>query len=58
MFPFFNGILFIFKGYMELMKDKDGDIPMPEPLRSGKDKMVFGNVEQIYEFHRECVFIL
>lgn len=43
----------IVEGYMELMKDKNADPPMPEPLRNGKDKMVFGNIEQIFEFHRD-----
>jgi hypothetical protein len=31
----------------------DDEIPMPEDLRAGKDKMVFGNIEAIYEWHRE-----
>lgn len=29
------------------------DPPMPEDLREGKAKIVFGNVENIYEWHRE-----
>ena len=28
-------------------------IPMPEDLRNGKDRLVFGNIEAIYEWHRE-----
>jgi hypothetical protein len=40
-------------GYMALMRDLDCDIPMPEDLRKGKDKMVFGNLEAMYEWHRE-----
>ncbi|KAF4519126.1 hypothetical protein B566_EDAN007399 [Ephemera danica] len=31
----------------------DDEIPMPEDLRAGKDKMVFGNIEAIYEWHRD-----
>lgn len=27
--------------------------PMPEDLKSGKDKIIFGNIEAIYEWHRE-----
>ena len=29
------------------------EISMPEDLREGKDRMIFGNVEMIYEWHRE-----
>lgn len=42
-------------GYIAQMRDPECDIPMPEPLRQGKDKMVFGNIEVIYEWHREYV---
>lgn len=41
------------EGYMTLMRDADCEIPMPEDLQGGKDKMVFGNLEAIYEWHRE-----
>lgn len=44
------------EGYMRLMRDPECDIPMPEGLRGGKDKIVFGNLEAIYEWHREQVF--
>ncbi|XP_054274180.1 triple functional domain protein-like isoform X3 [Macrosteles quadrilineatus] len=40
-------------GYIALMRDPDCDIPLPEDLRGGKDKMVFGNLEAIYEWHRD-----
>ncbi|KAL0280126.1 UNVERIFIED_CONTAM: hypothetical protein PYX00_001517 [Menopon gallinae] len=40
-------------GYMKLMRNPDCDIPMPEDLKGGKDKMVFGNIEAIYEWHRD-----
>ena len=43
----------VVEGYMALMRDSDCEIVMPEDLRGGKDKMVFGNVEAIYEWHRE-----
>ena len=29
------------------------DIPLPEDLKGGKERMIFGNVEAIYEWHRE-----
>ncbi|KAL1130551.1 hypothetical protein AAG570_011797 [Ranatra chinensis] len=41
------------EGYMALMRDPNCEIPMPEDLRGGKDKMVFGNLEAIYEWHRD-----
>lgn len=40
-------------GYMAIMRSPDCDIPMPEDLRGGKDKMVFGNIEAIYEWHKK-----
>lgn len=46
----------VVEGYMTVMKDPEAagcDIPVPEDLRSGKDKMIFGNIELIYEWHRE-----
>lgn len=41
------------EGYMIFMRNPDCEIPMPEDLKGGKDKMVFGNLEAIYEWHRE-----
>lgn len=40
-------------GYITIMKDSDCEIVMPEDLRDGRDKMVFGNIEAIYEWHKE-----
>lgn len=48
-----NDLREIVEGYMALMREVDSDIPLPDDLRGGKDKMVFGNVEAIYEWHRE-----
>lgn len=41
----------IVDGYLREMRNPDSDVP--EDLKGGKDKMIFGNVEQIYEWHRE-----
>ncbi|XP_066996303.2 kalirin [Anabrus simplex] len=41
------------EGYMQLMRNPSCEVPMPEDLRAGKDKMVFGNIEAIYEWHRD-----
>lgn len=43
----------IVDGYIKMVRDADCEVPMPEDLKGGKDKMVFGNVEAIYEWHRE-----
>lgn len=43
----------VVEGYMALMRDPECDIPLPEDLKGGKDKMVFGNIEAIYEWHKE-----
>ncbi|XP_076248755.1 trio Rho guanine nucleotide exchange factor isoform X3 [Calliopsis andreniformis] len=48
-----NDLRQIVEGYMSLMRDPDCEIPLPEDLRGGKDKMVFSNIEAIYEWHRD-----
>lgn len=44
---------YLFQGYINLMRNEE--IPVPEDLKNGKDKIVFGNIEAIYEWHREYV---
>ena len=43
--------------YIQFMREskekEDHEVPMPEDLREGKDRMIFGNIEAIYEWHRE-----
>ncbi|KAK0088984.1 hypothetical protein PV325_009867 [Microctonus aethiopoides] len=48
-----NDLKLIVEGYIAIMRDPDSEIPLPEDLRGGKDKMVFGNIEAIYEWHRD-----
>lgn len=43
----------IVDGYIREMKDPDSDIPLPDDLKGGKERMIFGNIEAIYEWHRE-----
>ncbi|XP_076351113.1 uncharacterized protein LOC143247257 isoform X2 [Tachypleus tridentatus] len=46
-----NDVGSIVEGYIALMKS--GEVPMPEDLKNGRDKIVFGNIEAIYEWHRD-----
>jgi len=40
--------------YMRESKEsEDADIPMPDELREGRDRMIFGNIESIFEWHRD-----
>ena len=43
--------------YIEFMREtkdeENPEIPMPPDLKQGKDRMIFGNMEVIYEWHRE-----
>lgn len=48
----------VVEGYITEMRNPDSEIKMPEDLKDGKDKMVFGNLEAIYEWHREWVWFL
>jgi hypothetical protein len=43
----------IVDGYIATMKDPEFEIIMPEDLRNGKDKMVFGNIKAIYDWHKD-----
>lgn len=38
-------------GYMRIMAEEPDQ--MPEGLKTGKDKIIFGNIQAIYEWHRE-----
>uniref|UniRef100_A0A6P7GCH9 Triple functional domain protein-like n=1 Tax=Diabrotica virgifera virgifera TaxID=50390 RepID=A0A6P7GCH9_DIAVI len=42
----------IVDGYIATIKDPECEIPMPEDLKDGKDKLVFGNIEVIYDWHK------
>ncbi|XP_053211537.1 rho guanine nucleotide exchange factor 25-like isoform X2 [Panonychus citri] len=42
----------VINGYMNLMKN-DKPYPVPDDLRGGKARIVFGNIEAIYEWHRD-----
>ena len=43
--------------YIQFMREskekEDHELPMPEDLRAGKDRIIFSNIEAIYEWHRE-----
>jgi kalirin len=39
--------------YIQEIRDPNSSIQMPEDLGGGKERMVFGNIEAIYEWHRE-----
>ena len=43
----------VVEGYIAEMRNPDSENKMPDDLKDGKDKMVFGNLEAIYEWHRE-----
>ncbi|XP_037933419.1 triple functional domain protein isoform X2 [Teleopsis dalmanni] len=43
----------IVNGYIVEIRNSNSDIPLPEDLKGGKERMVFGNIEAIYEWHRD-----
>lgn len=43
----------IVEGYMAIIRDPNSELQKPEDLVGGKDKIIFGNMEAIYEWHRE-----
>ena len=36
---------------------KRNEISMPQDMEGGKDKIVFGNIQQIYEWHKRYYII-
>lgn len=44
---------YIVDGYIHEINDPHSDILMPDDLKDGKHRLVFGNVEAIYDWHRE-----
>ncbi|CAF0832793.1 unnamed protein product [Brachionus calyciflorus] len=45
-----NDLAILIEKYMEGLKRNE--IPMPQDMEGGKDKIVFGNIQQIYEWHK------
>ncbi|XP_017066376.1 rho guanine nucleotide exchange factor 25 isoform X3 [Drosophila eugracilis] len=43
----------IVNGYMAEINNTNSDIPLPENLKGGKIKLVFNNIKDIYEWHRD-----
>ena len=40
-------------GYMAQLQHPQPTVLVPEELRNGKDKIIFGNIQAIYEWHKE-----
>ncbi|XP_026331830.1 triple functional domain protein [Hyposmocoma kahamanoa] len=43
----------ICEGYMRHMQDPNAEPPLPDGLRDRRHRMIFGNIEAIYEWHRD-----
>uniref|UniRef100_W4VRC9 Putative triple functional domain ptprf n=1 Tax=Corethrella appendiculata TaxID=1370023 RepID=W4VRC9_9DIPT len=43
----------IVNGYIAEIRNPNSTIPIPDDLKGGKERMVFGNIEAIYEWHRD-----
>ncbi|XP_050683948.1 triple functional domain protein isoform X1 [Leptidea sinapis] len=41
------------EGYMKHLMDPNAEPPLPESLRDRRLRMIFGNIEAIYEWHRD-----
>ncbi|XP_055949371.1 triple functional domain protein-like isoform X1 [Argiope bruennichi] len=48
-----NDLESIVEGYIKNMK---GEVPVPQELAGDKGKVVFGNIESIFEWHRDTFF--
>lgn len=43
----------IVDGFIRMIHTSNSDIPLPDDLKCGKYRMIFANIEAIYEWHRE-----
>lgn len=50
-----NNLGIIVDGYVNLLRSETSDTPIPEDLKNGKEKIIFGNIEAIYDWHKEFV---
>lgn len=50
-----NNLGNIVEGYINLLRNDTADIQVPEDLKNGKEKIIFGNIEAIYDLHKEFV---
>ncbi|XP_049540930.1 triple functional domain protein [Anopheles darlingi] len=48
-----NDLSQIVNGYIAEIRNPASTVPIPDDLKGGKERMVFGNVEAIYEWHRD-----
>ncbi|XP_053624403.1 kalirin isoform X1 [Plodia interpunctella] len=48
-----NDLKMVCEGYIRHMQDPNAVPPLPEGLRDGRHRMIFSNIEAIYEFHRD-----
>lgn len=46
----------IVNGYIQEIRNSSAEIPLPEDLKGRKERIVFGNIEAIYEWHRDYFF--
>lgn len=50
-----NNLGLIVDGYLNFMRSDTNESQIPDDLKNGKDKIIFGNIENIYEWHKEYV---
>uniref|UniRef100_A0A182QU50 DH domain-containing protein n=1 Tax=Anopheles farauti TaxID=69004 RepID=A0A182QU50_9DIPT len=48
-----NDLQQIVNGYIAEIRNPSSTVPIPDDLKGGKERMVFGNIEAIYEWHRD-----
>uniref|UniRef100_A0A182P106 DH domain-containing protein n=1 Tax=Anopheles epiroticus TaxID=199890 RepID=A0A182P106_9DIPT len=48
-----NDLSQIVNGYIAEIRNPASTVPIPDDLKGGKERMVFGNIEAIYEWHRD-----
>lgn len=45
----------VVEGYFDILRQESPDVQIPDDLKNGREKIVFGNIEAIYEWHRDCL---
>ena len=48
-----NNLGLVVEGYINALRNENSEVQIPEDLKNGKEKIIFGNIEAIYDWHKE-----
>ncbi|KAI2803184.1 hypothetical protein BLOT_007307 [Blomia tropicalis] len=51
-----NNLGLVVEGYINALRNENSEVQIPEDLKNGKEKIIFGNIEAIYDWHKDFFF--